>query len=70
MLLHVVRYHGSWTPVGRSTVVKFSMLVVPAGGGFKVREQRDEHQAIQLFATPVLVAQFHGRFHMVATVCR
>lgn len=47
----------------------FSILML-AGGGFKVREQRDEHQAVQLLAAPVLVAQFHGCFHMVPAVCR
>ncbi|EFN86105.1 Serine/threonine-protein phosphatase 2B catalytic subunit 2 [Harpegnathos saltator] len=31
------------TGFGLSWLVKFSMLVVPAGGRFKVREQRDEH---------------------------
>lgn len=47
-----------------------SMLVMPTGCGFKVREQRNEHQAVQLLATSVLVAQLHGCFHMVSTVCR
>lgn len=46
------------------------MLVMPVGGGFEVREQRDEHQAVQLLATPVLVAQLYGCFHMVPAVCR
>lgn len=43
---------------------------MPAGGGVEVREQRHEHSTVQLFATPVLVAQFHGCFHMVPAICR
>lgn len=47
-----------------------SVTLVLAGGCFEVREQRDEHQAVQLLATSVLAAQLYGRFHMVPAVCR
>lgn len=40
------------------------------GGRAEVREQRDEHQAVQLLAAPLLASQFHGRFHVVPAVCR
>lgn len=40
------------------------------GGSAEVREQRDEHQAIQLFTSSLLAAQLHGRIHVVPAVCR
>ena len=39
-------------------------------GDTEVREQRDEHTSVQLFASPVLAAQLHGRLHVVAAVRR
>lgn len=35
------------------------------GGRAQIREQRDEHQTVQLLASPVLATQFHGRIHVV-----
>lgn len=35
----------------------------------EVREQRDEHQAVQLFSPPVLAPEFHGCLHLVAAIC-
>ena len=39
-------------------------------GDTEVREQRNEHPSVQLFASPVLAAQLHGRLHLVAAVRR
>ena len=39
------------------------------GRDTKVREQRDEHPSVQLFASSVLAAQLHGRVHLVPPVC-
>jgi len=47
---------------------QLSRRVQQQGGGAEVREQRDEHPAIQLLAAPVLAAQLHGRVHLVATL--
>lgn len=44
------------------------MCCVVPGSSFKVREQRDEHQAVQLFATSVLAAELHGRVHVVSAL--
>lgn len=38
-------------------------------GSVEVREQRDEHQAVQLFSPPVLAPEFHGCLHLVAAIC-
>lgn len=47
--------------------------VLPCCFGFscsvEVREQRDEHQAVQLFSPPVLAPEFHGCLHLVAAIC-
>lgn len=47
-----------------------SFFFTIAGGCTEIREQRDEHQAVQLFTASLLVAQFHGRFHVVFAICR
>lgn len=48
---------------------KFFLFTI-AGSCTEIREQRDEHQAVQLFTASLLVAQFHGRFHVVFAICR
>jgi hypothetical protein len=35
----------------------------------QIREQCDEHSAVQLLAASLLVAQLHGRIHLVSAVC-
>jgi hypothetical protein len=36
----------------------------------QIRKQCDEYSSIQLFATPVLAPEFHGRIHVVVAVRR
>ena len=40
------------------------------GGGAQIREQRDEHPAVQLQPAPLLAAQLYGRVHLVASLRR
>lgn len=42
----------------------------PPSCSTEVREQRDEHPAVQLLSSPLLAAKLHGRFHLVPALCR
>jgi hypothetical protein len=44
-------------------------LPVCFSGHIEIREQRNEHSAIQLFSASLLVAELHGCIHVVTAVC-
>ena len=44
------------------------VVFVCSSGGPEVREQRDEHPAVQLLPPPLLAAQLHGRLYLVPTL--
>ena len=46
------------------------MMNGSCSGDPQVREQRDEHPAVQRVAAPLLAAELHGRLHLVAAVRR
>jgi hypothetical protein len=71
-LPHVPQDKDDGLPVGHDDLqcAELPGRVQQQGGGAQVREQRDEHPAVQLHAAPVLAAQLHGRLHLVAALRR
>ena len=47
-----------------------AVVVCVCSGDIEIREQRDEHPTVQLFTSPVLAAQLHGRLHVVTALRR
>lgn len=69
-LSDVQEVNADWFPVAYNHFLSAQLpgRVQQQGSDFKIREQRDEHPTVQLFHASLLVAQFHGRFHLVFTV--
>ncbi|OAD61528.1 Serine/threonine-protein phosphatase 2B catalytic subunit 2 [Eufriesea mexicana] len=61
----------SWESLLRDAEVArdSTFLFTFTGSGAEVREQRDEHQAVQLYTASLLAAQLHGRLHVVPAIC-